>query len=149
MLAFIPLVAYLSAHPHDLQSRIQIRLGNRDCQSGQIFDVDVARSDAGMKRGFSGRSAPLGEAEGMLFLRGSPGQVVFWMKGVYVPLAIGFFDSKGRLASAEEMQVETDPTDPKRLYHSRVKALAVLEVAPGTFKSSGNRFRWLCVRDPG
>ena len=75
-----------------------------------------------------GLSKRLKIGAGMLFAWHTPAQRFFWMHNTWVPLSIGYFDSKGRLFSIQAMEQNTDKIHP-----SIKPALLALELPRGGF----------------
>ncbi len=98
---------------------------------GEIFSVEVARTQEQRQKGFMFRSS-LGSREGMLFIFESDQRLSFWMKNTSIPLSIAFISSKGEILEIADMK----PISLKSVISSR-SARYALEVPLGTFKSLG------------
>lgn len=109
--------------------------------SGQTIVAELAQNHQEHVRGLQGRTK-LSENEGMLFIFDSPRSLSFWMRGVKIPLSIGFFDENRALIGMEEMELVT-PENGERLYQSKRPALYALEMPAGWFERH-NAVRGAC-----
>jgi uncharacterized membrane protein (UPF0127 family) len=111
--------------------------------------VEVARTPEQIAHGLMFRRE-LGE-RGMIFLFDDERPRSFWMKNTFVPLSIGFFDSKKRLIDMQDMEPVRSEMETPKSYDSRGSAQFVLEVPRGWFQKNrvrlGHSFVWL--RKPG
>lgn len=108
--------------------KIEIKVGSEGLK------VEVAETEVQRSQGLKNR-AKLSDKEGMLFVFSTPQRVSFWMKDTLIPLAIGFFDARGRLLATKEM---TPPASALEIslphYDSPPEVLMALEVPKGWFK---------------
>lgn len=147
---FLPWLAFLGQHGSGLGDGAVVRIGlGADCANvTKIFRASVARSLPAKSKGLGGRRNPLGPDEGMLFVYESPKKVAYWMKNTFVPLQIGYFDGTGRLRETHSMDVEADPSRPKRNYPSAADVSVALEVAPRGLAGLRPGKTELCVERP-
>jgi uncharacterized membrane protein (UPF0127 family) len=110
---------------------------------GMSLNVEVADTPTLRQRGLSGR-AELSDGTGMLFVYEKPQIATFWMKGVTIPLSVGFFDSDQTLIQWIDMVAVGSSPYPKYKSHSPV--LYALEVPMGWFRTNkirpGMQFHW-------
>jgi uncharacterized membrane protein (UPF0127 family) len=90
-------------HPYD---RATITLAQTE------LDVAVARTPQQWARGMVGCDEP----HGLLFIMPPGSSYAFHMRGMNQPLAIGFFDSDGRLVDAGYLEAKHGHKKPKRKY---------------------------------
>lgn len=111
----------------------------------QTIRAELAQTQQEQIKGLQGRK-DLPENEGMLFVYQKPQLLQFWMKGVKIPLSIGFFDENRVLVNIEEMPLAAKWELSPKLYLSRKPALYALEMPSGWFKRHqielGTRFEW-------
>jgi uncharacterized membrane protein (UPF0127 family) len=91
---------------------------------GVRFQPELALTPAARSRGLMFRErAP---RDGMLFVYGAPTRTGFWMRNTRVPLAIVFFDRKGRRL----LRLSMTPCrrDPCRIYRPRRSYTFALEL---------------------
>jgi uncharacterized membrane protein (UPF0127 family) len=125
---FIVLTFFLQSSSQDIQfKKTKIKI------SEKTITVELAQSDAEQMRGLMFRRS-LKDEEGMLFVYPDENIRGFWMKNTFIPLSIGFFDSKGRLIDIQDMEpvkstIEVQP----RSYTSKGNAKYALEVNKGWF----------------
>lgn len=104
----------------------RIRVGGADLQ------VRMAISPTSRGRGLAGvRQLP--DDRGMLFRFEYPQRVRFWMKGVDISLAIGFFSAEGVLTEVVEMPPDGGAT----IHQASSPTLWALEVNQGWFHRNG------------
>jgi uncharacterized membrane protein (UPF0127 family) len=114
--------------PDDLP---EIRVG------GVAVRVEVSEKYAERTRGLMYRRR-ISDANGMLFVYGSPRGLHFWMKNCHFPLDIAFFDADGQLLNVVPTPVYPDPKDPPSdRSSSEGDAKYVLEVNLGWFQKKG------------
>lgn len=78
----------------------------------------------------------LKQGHGMLFVFETEQRLGFWMKNTFIPLSIGYFDSKGVLVDIQDMEpVKSEMEEPKT-YESAAPAKFALEVPVGWFKKN-------------
>ncbi len=108
--------------------------------SDETIRVELAQTHKEQVKGLKGRTE-LAENEGMLFVYETPQILPFWMKGVKIPLSIGFFDEKRELIGVKEMALS-----PIKIYYSPNLAQYALEMPAGWFERhnipTGTRFEW-------
>lgn len=101
--------------------------------------VEVANSVEEHRQGLGGRLT-LKNGEGMLFVFASPGQMGFWMKGMYFPIDIVWM-YKGKIVDiAPEVPAPATPDAPESelpRYYPRLPADMVLEVPAGYALANG------------
>lgn len=74
---------------------------------------------------------------GVLFVFEEPQTLSFWMKNTFVPLSIGFFDSRGCLLEVQDMEpVKSVLQTQIPQYRSRHPAQFALEVQKGWFRKN-------------
>ncbi len=111
--------------------RSTIRVG------GHKIKAEIATSEKQLAHGLMFRKKLAADA-GMLFIFEDETIRHFWMKNTFIPLAIGFFDSKGILVDIQEMEpVKSEMQKEIPQYESRKPAKYVLEVPSGWFKKNG------------
>ena len=117
-------------------------------QLGQkIIQVEIADTQRKRNRGLMYRKS-LPDDQGMLFVFPSSQILSFWMKNTYIPLSIGFFNSKRQLLEVQEMQPESVLLkEPSKTYKSRLPAKYALEMNKGWFSKNkiklGTKFKYL------
>ncbi len=99
----------------------------------QSLKVEVADSAEESARGLMERKS-LGADEGMLFVFDGEEVRTFWMKNTYIPLSIGFFDSKKKLVDIQDMVPVKSAVEIPSTYQSTKPAKYALEVNQGWFK---------------
>ena len=105
----------------------KIKLGN------QILTVEIADTNEKSAQGLMFRKS-LPEGTGMLFEFPNEEVRAFWMKNTFIPLSIGYFDSKKTLIDIQDMlpaQSEMQNEFPN--YPSKGPAQYALEVPKGWF----------------
>ncbi|MCC6137602.1 MAG: DUF192 domain-containing protein [Bdellovibrionaceae bacterium] len=102
--------------------------------SGIKIQVEVASTSEEKAKGLMYRKH-LPENSGMLFIFPIEQKLSFWMKNTYVPLTIGFFDSKMKLLETQDMQPHLGPVPDEKLphYESEREAKYALEMEQGWF----------------
>ncbi len=111
--------------------------------NGVSFNVELAVTQQERSRGLMGRKF-LAENSGMLFVYDTPGTISFWMKNMFIPLDILFFDREGRL---QEIIPNIQPCrkTPCKTYTNKNPAQFVLELPAGSAKkyniTVGNHFK--------
>lgn len=100
----------------------------------QTLEVEIADTPDKSARGLMFRTT-LAEGKGMLFIFENEQTRAFWMKNTFVPLSIGYFNSKKELVDIQDMkpvtsEMETNPPS----YPSAVPAMYALEVPQGWFQ---------------
>ena len=98
---------------------------------GEIFSVEVARTEEQRQRGLMFRSS-LAPREGMLFVFESDQRLSFWMKNTPIALSIAFISIKGEILQIANMK----PNSLKSVI-SRRSARYALEISLGTFANLG------------
>lgn len=156
-LSFIPWATFISGGPVEntlstMDKTVLIRMGDRECQSGDVFEAKVALTPEEHRIGLSGRRNPLEENEAMIFVFPRPRSTGFWMMETYIPLSIGFFSPSGALVQSYEMSVEQDPSRPQAIYPSNAEVSAAVEAPPGAIPAAGGNVttepRYLCIEKP-
>jgi uncharacterized membrane protein (UPF0127 family) len=104
--------------------------------ANKVIKVEIADTPQARERGLMFRTK-LASDEGMLFVFEQAEPLSFWMKNTFIPLSIGFFDSKKILTEvldmnpvASEMQLEL----PR--YASKLPAKYALEMNKNWFKKN-------------
>lgn len=102
--------------------------------SGKKIKIEVARTAEDKAKGLMYRKE-LPDNTGMLFVFPFEQKLSFWMKNTYVPLTIGFFDSKMKLLETLDMQPHLGPVPDEKLphYESTHVAKYALEMPIGWF----------------
>lgn len=112
----------------------------------QLLRVELAKTHQEQSQGLSGR-AKLADDEGMLFVYNRLHFLRFWMKGMKIPLSIGFFDEKRALIDVQEMSVPKATEIYLKEYQTSRPALYALEMPSGWFErhkvALGSRFEWV------
>src|SRR3989344_3154807 len=93
------------------------------------FAVELARDDAAVRKGLSGRPA-LPEDTGMLFLFPEPYRYRFWMPDMHFPIDIIWIANDIVVDITEEVPPEDDLANPD-FYRPRTPARYVLEINAG------------------
>jgi uncharacterized protein len=116
-----------------------IRLSSED--GSKTIDVNVEVADAPSERikGLTDRES-LAEGKGMLFAFKEPQILSFWMRNTQIPLAILFFDERGRFVNSYDMEPCTQ--DPCPTFESREIAQYALEVNKGFREQHGVGVGW-------
>lgn len=105
-----------------------LKLGNKTLR------VEIARTPETQKIGLMYRRE-LNQDAGMLLVFPTERTQEFWMKNTYIPLSIGYFDSKRRLIHWLDMQPHlSDSSSPSKTYPSAQPAKYALEVNQGWFE---------------
>lgn len=102
--------------------------------TGKIIKVEVASSALEKAAGLMYRKS-LPDDSGMLFIFPNEQVLSFWMKNTYIPLTIGFFDSKMTLLETKDMEPHLGPVPDDKLphYYSSQAAQYALEMPKGWF----------------
>ena len=95
--------------------------------------VEVADTDEKRQHGLMYRRK-LPTNEGMLFVFTDESIRSFWMKNTFLPLDIGFFDSKKQLVEIQKMIPVKSEMEVPKSYVSKFAAQYVLEVNQGWFQ---------------
>lgn len=102
----------------------------------QPLNVEIAQKPEQLQKGLMFRKE-LKDGFGMLFIFDRESPQNFWMKNTFIPLSIGFFDSKKVLVDIQDMQAVTSELDQRPpSYTSRKPAQYALEVPQGWFKKN-------------
>ncbi len=101
------------------------------------LSVEIVATPESRGRGLMFRTS-MAENAGMLFVFEADGRWAFWMKNTYIPLSIGFIDSRWRLLEVLDMQVAPDPANgPFTVYEPKSTYRYALEVNQGYFRRHG------------
>lgn len=102
--------------------------------NGKKIKVEIASTPEEKAKGLMYRTS-LPENSGMLFIFPYEQKLSFWMKNTYIPLTIGFFDSKFKLLETKDMQPHLGPVPDDKLphYESARVAKYALEMQLGWF----------------
>jgi uncharacterized membrane protein (UPF0127 family) len=103
--------------------------------AGKKITVEIADDDQRRAYGLMFVTS-LPKDQGMLFMFDRPDVLSFWMKNTLIPLAIGYFDAKGRLIETLEMTPESVLTKEYKTYPSGAPAKYALEMNKGWFRSN-------------
>lgn len=104
---------------------------------GQKLFVEIADTEEKTARGLMFREK-LPHGQGMLFIFPDEKKRHFWMKNTFIPLSIGYFDSKRRLVEIQSMEPVKSIMDQKiPSYPSKSAAQFALEVPQGWFEKHG------------
>ncbi len=98
------------------------------------YTVEIADTKLKQAKGLMFRKS-LGEREGMLFVYKRPADKHFWMKYTKLQLDIVFINKEKRIINIEEALPCL--SSPCQRYHSRGRALYVLEINQGQCKIHG------------
>ena len=102
----------------------------------KILSVEIADTPKKLARGLMYRKN-LPKDHGMLFVFPDEKRRSFWMKNTFIPLSIGFFDSKRRLLEVAELSPPSTVLLKKvATYYSKKSARYVLEMNKGWFKKN-------------
>ncbi len=93
-----------------------------------VFTVQIADSDYERAQGLSGVPS-LRDNQGMLFLFDAPGNYLFWMKDMLIPIDIVWIDSNWQIVHIEHA---VTPDSYPKTFGTEIPSLYVLEVAAGT-----------------
>lgn len=127
LISTLPIFLVFSFSPTSALETIDIRVG------GHLLTVELADTPELRERGLMYRHN-LPANHGMLFVFDEPQFLQFWMKNTFIPLAIGYFDSKFNLIDIQKMQpVKSEMEIPKDRYRSSHEAILALEVNPDWF----------------
>lgn len=127
----IPLFESYVVQHHNDGRVIPLRVG------GSKISAEIAASEVSRTRGYTGLTEGPKDGTGILFVFESPTPAVFWMKDVWVPLDIAFFDEKGKCLGYQTMEAWSGRENAVRLakrYHSPAPAQFALETRAGWFK---------------
>jgi uncharacterized membrane protein (UPF0127 family) len=112
---------------------LYIYQGNRKV----TLQVEIARTTEARSQGLMFRKS-LPEDAGMLFMFDEDGRWGFWMKNTFIPLSIGYIDSRWRLLEIKDMAVAPDPAaGPFEIYEPGQPYRYALEVNQGFFQRKG------------
>lgn len=102
--------------------------------SGKKIKVEIAQTPQEKATGLMNRKT-MPEDSGMLFVFPNESHLSFWMKNTFVPLTIGFFDSKMKLLETKDMEPHLGPVPDEKLphYSSSQPAQYALEMPKGWF----------------
>lgn len=101
------------------------------------LSVEIVATPESRAKGLMFRTS-MPENSGMLFAFEADGRWAFWMKNTYIPLSIGFIDSRLRLLEVLDMQVAPDPANgPFTVYEPKSTYRYALEVNQGYFRRHG------------
>jgi uncharacterized membrane protein (UPF0127 family) len=104
--------------------------------AGKNLKVEIADSPMAREKGLMFRSK-LAHDEGMLFIFDKEELLSFWMKNTFIPLSIGFFDSKKRLTEILDMDpVVSEIQSELPRYTSKQLSKYALEVNKDWFKKN-------------
>ena len=101
---------------------------------GKNIQVQIALTDLETQRGLMGRNT-LAANEGMLFVFAESQQRFFWMRGVPINLALGYFTADGCLDEIKTLVAENPQEVPSRSNAIRF----VLEMPEGWFEANNVR----------
>lgn len=100
---------------------------------GKTFSVEVAKTEAELKKGLSGHK-PLLDNEGMIFLFDREDTYGFWMRDMLFPIDIIWLTKDWKITHIENsIAPETYP----KVYSSTFPSKYVLEVSAGTAERLG------------
>ena len=98
---------------------------------GQVFRLEIARTDAERARGLMNRESLPSEVA-MLFVYEADRPLTFWMKNTLIPLDILFVDSGGLIVDIQTMQPQPGVADSNlRRYSSAAPARYAVEMNAG------------------
>lgn len=95
--------------------------------AGEVVRVEIADTPEKRMRGLSGH-APLGPAEGMLFVFPQEGHYPFWMKDMLFSIDMLWLDSNGRIVG---MWLAAAPESYPHSYAPKAPARFVIELPAG------------------
>lgn len=118
-----------------LVANAEVQFSKKKIQVGPVsVTVEIADTPEKTSHGLMYRQK-LEEGTGMLFVFPDEEPRSFWMKNTFVPLSIGFFDSKKKLIDIQDMEpVKSEMQSDLPTYPSRGPAQYALEVPKGWFK---------------
>ena len=126
---FVIILGHNKAYTNDTALQ-RLQIGHK------IIQVEVADTKKKRTRGLMYRKS-LPKDQGMLFVFPSSERLSFWMKNTYIPLSIGFFNTKRELLEVQEMQPESVLlVEPRKTYRSRLPAKYALEMNKGWFSKN-------------
>jgi uncharacterized membrane protein (UPF0127 family) len=97
------------------------------------INAEIAEKENEHSQGLMFRQK-LKEGRGMLFVFKDEQSRTFWMKNTFIPLSIGFFDSKKKLIDIQDMEPMKSEMDTDiKTYTSAGPAQFALEVPVGWF----------------
>lgn len=105
------------------EGKIIAQIGNA------LIDLKIADTEEKKRKGYMFSSGPK-KGEGMLFVYLKEQILTFWMKNVFVPLDILFFDSQMNLVDYQTM-FPYNGGEEDIYYHSKVPAKFAIEVPHG------------------
>lgn len=134
-------LGYNRTHTQGISSLQSLQIGQKTIQ------VEIADTIEKRNRGLMFRKS-LPKDQGMLFVFPSSQTLSFWMKNTYIPLSIGFFNSKRQLLEVQDMEPESILLkEPRKTYKSRLPAKYALEMNKGWFSKNkiklGTKFKYL------
>ncbi len=105
--------------------------------TGKKIKVEIAQTPVEKAQGLMNRKS-LPKDSGMLFIFPGEQPMSFWMKNTYIPLTIGFFDSKMKLLETLDMEPHFGPVSDENLphYNSTRNAKYALEMEKGWFSKN-------------
>lgn len=106
-------------------------------ETGKKISIEVAITAQDKAQGLMNRKS-LDIDSGMLFIFPHEQKLSFWMKNTYVPLTIGFFNSKRILLETLDMKPSLGPVSDEKLpqYASSQEAQYALEMTLGWFQKN-------------
>lgn len=103
-------------------------------EGSKLIDIEIAETEEQRQQGLMYRTE-IPDDWGMAFIFFDETSGGFWMKNVFVPLSIAFFDSDGEIVRI--MDMEPCETDSCPTYNPGVSYVGALEVAEGSFAEWG------------
>lgn len=102
---------------------------------GKTYKVEIAERGDLRNRGLMFRT-DWPYADAMIFIFEREQTLSFWTKNTFLPLSIGYFDSKKRLVDVQDMKPVKSEMEEPSTYPSAKPAMYALEVPQGFFKKN-------------
>lgn len=97
------------------------------------LDIEIATTPAERERGLSGRTTPLTDSRGMLFVFDQPGTYAFWMPDMHFAIDMIWIGADGKIV---DIKKNATPESYPSAFKPSAPAVYVLEVG------SGNAEKW-------
>lgn len=136
------LTAFLIFVTKPVVAKEDIKFEKKTLQLGTVFViVEIADTQEKSARGLMYRKS-LSDNSGMLFIFPDEAPRNFWMKNTFVPLDIGFFNSKMELFDIQQMEpVSSELQVNIPTYPSHGPAMYALEMPKGWFEKNKIRLK--------
>ena len=117
-------------------TKTHLPLGPSVVFDGAVFAVEMVDTPEGREQGLMGREK-LGSDQGMLFIYELDTLPNFWMKGMLIPLDIGWIDADGVVAKVDREVPPSFANSNPLLYFPPSPIRYVLEIQAGRAASAG------------